>query len=106
MEFATTGTQKTWILRKAYLNFLTESYPDLDVLAECRKAKAYYDANGLKTAQGMKKALVNWLNRAVEYRKNGKGSNGSNLRPIEKRELCSTPKVMEEFQNSVPVITV
>lgn len=105
MEFATTGTQKTWILRKGYLGYLQEAYTELDVLAECRKAKAYYDANGLKTASGMKKALVNWLNRAVQYGSNGKGNRGA-MRPLEKREFCSNPKVVKEFLDSVPVITV
>lgn len=106
MEFATTGTQKTWILRKGYLDYLQEAYTELDVLAECRKAKAYYDANGLKTASGMKKALVNWLNRAVEYGANGRKGKGSAMRPIEKREMEKSQKATESFYSTFKEITV
>ena len=41
-------------------------YPGIDILAECRKAKAWNDTQAAKkTAKGMTKFLVNWFNRAT-----------------------------------------
>lgn len=105
MEFKTTGTVKSWNLTQTYFEFLQESYPDLDILAECRKAKAYYDANGLKTANGMKRALVKWMNNAIRFGSNGKNHNhyrNGGIRPLEKRELCSSPERMQEVWDSNP----
>lgn len=61
---------KSWALTGDYLIDLAKDYPTLDVLAECRAARAWCVANPnrQKTAKGMPAFLVNWLNRAVSAR--------------------------------------
>jgi hypothetical protein len=47
-----------------------QAYPDTDVIGECRKALAWIVATPgrRKTAAGIPRFLVNWLNRAVDSR--------------------------------------
>lgn len=66
LVFNTTGKgPKTWELTTALVDEWTQAYPGLDIVAECRKAKAWAEANGLKTSKGMPAYLVNWFNRSV-----------------------------------------
>ena len=55
-----------WPLTAGQADAWTVLYPSTDVLGECRKALAWIDANASqrKTARGMPKFLVGWLNRA------------------------------------------
>lgn len=72
MVFPVDGSEeKTWELTAAQLAQWQEIYPDLDVARECRNAWAWIDANPTKRkkATGMKRFLVNWLNRAKPMRK-------------------------------------
>ena len=67
--FPTVGTKaQQWPLTQAHLDEWTALYPGLDVLAECRKALAWVQANDLKrkTPGGMKTFLVKWLNRSTD----------------------------------------
>jgi hypothetical protein len=67
LEFPTVGAGPTsWALTAAQIDEWSKLYPSLDVLAECRKAKAWVLANPAKrkTAGGMCKFLVNWFNTA------------------------------------------
>lgn len=59
---------KTWPLTAEYVAELAGDYPGLDVLGECRSARAWCVANPnrQKTARGMPAFIVNWLNRAVK----------------------------------------
>lgn len=69
VDFQTVGTKgKTWGLSAAQLADWREAYPSVDVLGECQRARAWLDANPdrRKTAPGMPRFLVNWLNRAVD----------------------------------------
>ena len=69
LTFPTTGRgPKTWILTEAHTTELAESYPGLDVFAEARKALAWCRANPTrrKTAGGMPKFLVSWLNTSTD----------------------------------------
>lgn len=68
MEFPTVGTVKTWTLTQEKVDELRESYPNLDVIAECRKALAWCRNNRpkQKTAKGMPAFLANWLNKATD----------------------------------------
>jgi len=68
--YPTVGSKQTWGLTRQFLHTLQERYPNLDVLEECRKALAWTEANPQrrKTAQGMPRFLVNWLNKAVDGR--------------------------------------
>lgn len=70
MTFPTVGTgPQTWDLTQRHIDEWTPAFPSIDVLAECRKAHAWVNANQKKTANGMAKFLVNWLSRATNYAK-------------------------------------
>lgn len=67
--FPTVGQGGTvWRLRRAQVDEWQAAFPNLDVLAECRKALAWINANPgrRKTVRGMPKFLVSWLSRAVD----------------------------------------
>ena len=61
------GKVTTWALTYAQVEAWAELYPSTDVQGECRKALAWVEANTSrrKTANGMAKFLVGWLNRAI-----------------------------------------
>ena len=67
LEFSTIGAVQTWPLQTLQVDRWQTLYPTLDVMAECRKALAWTDANPSKrkTAKGMPRFLVHWLNRAT-----------------------------------------
>ena len=71
LVFPCEGPVKEWGLTRSYLSELADAYPSLDVLAEAKKALAWVNAapDRRKTASGMKRFLVNWLNRAVNSRR-------------------------------------
>ena len=63
-----------WVLTEAQIALWVTLFPTLDILAECRAALAWVDANPRrrKTAKGMKRFLVAWLIRAAnEVRTSG-----------------------------------
>jgi hypothetical protein len=62
---------KVWPLGAAQVQSWHEAYPHLDVEGECRKALVWVQADGTrrKTARGMSRFLVRWLNRAVDDRR-------------------------------------
>lgn len=68
LTFPTVGTEKQWTLTKPFLEKLRSLYPSLDILAEARKALAWCIANPgrRKTARGMARFLINWLNKAAD----------------------------------------
>lgn len=68
MTFPTIGNVRSWDLPRSRVDGWAQAYPALDVLAECRKAYAWIEANPSrrKTAGGMPRFLVTWLNRAVD----------------------------------------
>ena len=61
---------RTWPLTQERIEGWALAYPGLDVLAECRKAHAWVEANRPKTAKGMPAFLVRWLSKATN---NGHG---------------------------------
>lgn len=67
LKFPTDGTPQEWPLTERQIVEWLTLYPSLDVLAECRKARAWIDADPKrrKTAGGMRRFLVNWLNNAT-----------------------------------------
>ena len=69
--FPVASEETQWELTEAQIAQWQEIYPQLDVLQECRHAWAWIDANPRKRkkANGMKKFLVGWLNRAKPMRK-------------------------------------
>lgn len=67
LTFPTNGNgPKTWDLTREQVAEWSELYEALDVQAECRKALAWVKAKRPKTASGMPKFLVGWLNRASD----------------------------------------
>jgi hypothetical protein len=69
MVFPTIGTAgDSWRLRQTQVDEWQGAYPPLDVLAECRKALSWVNANPgrRKTPRGMPKFLNGWLSRAVD----------------------------------------
>ena len=67
LTFPVKSEETIWELSLAQVAQWQEIYPDVDVMAECRHAWAWIDANPKKrkTARGMKHFLVGWLNRAT-----------------------------------------
>jgi hypothetical protein len=66
MIFECSGIDRTWELTHSQLTEWSDAYPAMDVLAECRKAKAWLSVHPKKTASGMPRFLVKWLNRAAD----------------------------------------
>lgn len=66
LMYPTVGVEREWVLSQSFLKKLNGLYPALDVLTEAKKALAWLIANPSrrKTARGMPRFLVNWLNRA------------------------------------------
>ena len=64
--YRTRGQIAKWALRKNQLRAWEAVYPRLDVLHECEKAWTWVEASPerRKTARGMPRFLVGWLNRA------------------------------------------
>lgn len=69
LEFPCNGESSTWKLTVKQVETWAALYPGLDVEAECRKALAWVSSGGAgtrKTARGMPRFLVSWLNRATD----------------------------------------
>jgi hypothetical protein len=68
LVFPCQGKVREWHLTQAIVDELAEAYPGLDVLAECRKARQWClaDAKRQKSAGGVQRFLVNWLNRSAD----------------------------------------
>lgn len=81
LEFPTDGTPKIWPLTELQVSAWVTAYPSLDVKAECTKALAWVNAapSNRKTAGGMPRFLVNWLNRATN--RGGSAPHTSSRRP-------------------------
>lgn len=72
-DFPIVGTKgKTWGLSRQQISEWSALYPGVDVWTEARKALAWCQANPTrrKTARGMPKFLVSWLNGATDGRRN------------------------------------
>ena len=69
LVFKAQGKPESWNLTQPDIDQWASDYPSLDVLAECRKARNWLDANGPRTAKGTKRFLVNWLNRSADRAK-------------------------------------
>ena len=68
LDYPTAGKIKTWPLTETQIGEWRTLYPTLDVLGECRKALAWVQASPerKKTARGMERFLVGWMNRAQD----------------------------------------
>lgn len=65
LDFPTVGDSPTWSLTMPVVQSLRSAFPSMDILAECRKAKAWCEANPTKrkTPRGMQKFLFAWMER-------------------------------------------
>lgn len=61
------GPVAEWHLREAQVEKWARLFPSLDVLQSCRSALAYVTAGEMKTARGMPRFLVSWLDRDVRW---------------------------------------
>jgi hypothetical protein len=66
LTWPTVGKEKSWTMPTKCLTSLRMAFPDLDVLAECRKSLAWIEADPKrrKTAGGMRRHLFGWMSRA------------------------------------------
>jgi hypothetical protein len=71
MNFPCEGEADTWALSPSGFRWLQEHYRTVDVEAELRSAKAWLVGNPgrLKTARGMPRFLVNWMEKAARDRR-------------------------------------
>lgn len=82
LTFPTNGSgPPTWDLTEAQVSTWKGLYA-IDVEAECRKALAWVNANGKKTARGMPKFLVGWLNRTNDSGAKRPASAGVGVTPL------------------------
>jgi hypothetical protein len=67
LVFPCRGTPDSWGLQTAQVVRWCQQYPGIDIAAECRKAQAWVEASptNRKTASGMNRFLVSWINRAA-----------------------------------------
>jgi len=81
LEFPCDGKPPTWALVESQLAQWRDLYPSLDVDAECRKAYAWVlaDPTNRKTARGMLRFLVGWLNR---NQNRGSGARRQSQQPV------------------------
>lgn len=68
LEFSCVGVDPTWELTQDQLDEWSRLFPHLNVLNECRAAKAWVDASPerRKTAKGMRRFLVGWIGRSQD----------------------------------------
>jgi hypothetical protein len=80
MEFPCIGRPSTWVLYQEEVDRWAAVYK-FDVMAECNKAREWILASPTrhKTARGMQRFLVGWLNRANPSVSVPRGSKNSNL---------------------------
>ena len=67
-----------WPMRQAFLDELSELFPKLDILSECRAALAWVraDASRRKTAKGMRAFLTGWVTRSNDRPRPAASMNG------------------------------
>ena len=97
IAFPVTGnlSAPTWALTQGRIDGWTAAYPGVDVLGECRKALAWLEANHRKTAGGMPRFLVSWLNRSVDRGRGPQGLVGG-VTERTARTLAAAAEVMRE----------
>jgi hypothetical protein len=92
LSYPTNGAEPQYHLRENQLHAWSAVYPSINVLQECQKAMIWLQANqsNRKTAAGMPRFLVNWLNRATNQPKPTRGSSFFDRPPERKpRPLAS-----------------
>lgn len=72
------GIPNVWHLTQSQVDQWQEAYPSLEIIAECKKANAWLqaDPSRRKTAKGMKRFLLGWLSRTQDRGKQKSFSGG------------------------------
>ena len=95
--FPCRGGVKEWVLTEGQVAAWCDSFPGVDVAGECRKALAWVQANGTKTAGGMARFLVSWLNRATNGRA-GRIQNGNETKTFRQIDLLERERMLERLK--------
>jgi hypothetical protein len=98
LTFECFGKVKSWSLTQAHVDEWHAAYPALDILAEARKALAWIGAapDRRKTARGMPRFLVGWLNRATD-RPHSNGGNGAQAQAAIPNTVPAKPRTKWEI---------
>lgn len=66
--FPCAGKKDSWALQQPMVEELSQAFPAVDVLAECKKALAWVNANQKKkkTYSGMPKFITGWMSRVQD----------------------------------------
>jgi hypothetical protein len=85
LDFPTRGKPKSWHLTKTKVAEYEQSYPGLDVLGECRRARQWCIDNKekQKTAKGMPGFLNRWLTTACDRPAKERNGRPADSKPIE-----------------------
>lgn len=90
--FPCVGLEPQWPLLEPQLAEWSRLYPNIDVSGECNKALAWIQSNTghRKTAKGMPRFLVGWLNRSVERRTSApeRRMNERRMEPVNDSPQC------------------
>lgn len=93
LEFPVVGTDaRVWHLTQSQVDGWVQDFPMLDITHEAKKAHAWVmaDPRRRKTARGMRKFLVAWLNRATERpQSNGHAAPDGRYREADSPRLAS-----------------
>ena len=98
LTFPVIGTNgHEWRLRRRQVEEWAALYPGLDVIAECRHALAWVQANPgrRKTSSGMPRFLTNWLNRTVDRRGTGQPSADDGRSRLTQRLAAASQEFLE-----------
>lgn len=84
LVFPTHGKEKTWGLTQSTIDSLKADFPALDVMAQCRAARAWCEANAMKrkTVGGMPRFLAGWM-----ARQQNRGGNNATVKKFTVAEL-------------------
>lgn len=101
LTFPCTGTgPKTFVVVQSAVDAWSDAFPGVDVLAECKKARAWLMANPprQKTHRGMERFLVSWFSRQQD--RGGAGARGSPtpLRSVRGTAADQDAKAREMFE--------
>lgn len=96
LVFPTVGAAPEWSLTADLVSDLAESFPDIDVLAECRKALGWCKTNSRnrKTPGGMPKFLFSWMGRAQN-----RGGRPARDASDPRGNIATAKKILQEFSN-------
>ena len=99
MEFPTVGKVASWGLTQSKVDEYAATYPALDILAECRKARQWTIDNpaNRKTFAGMTRFLNAWMARAQNSGRSNGNRPANSGKSAEHERFYGTLSVLEDF---------